>query len=52
MDARVRKLMVVYKIEAGEAQALVDAGMSTPRKIKAGLDKSGLAQALKDKVKR
>lgn len=52
MDARVRKLMVVYRITAGEAQALVGDGLDTPRKIKAGLDKSSLEQALKDKVKR
>jgi len=51
MDARARKLMLVYKISADDAQALVDDGLDSPRKIKAGVDESELPEALKDKVK-
>ena len=52
MDARTRKLMRMYRIEKKDAQALVDAGLDTPRKIKAELGNAKLPRALKDKVKR
>jgi len=51
MDARAKKLMLVYKISADDAQALVDAGLDSPRKARAGIDESELPKSLKDKVK-
>jgi len=51
MDARAKKLAVVYEISPEEALALVADGLDTPRKIRAGIDKSKLPQSLRDKVK-
>ena len=51
MDARASKLMRVYKVDASDAQALVEDGLDTPRKARAGIDKSKLPKSLKDKVR-
>lgn len=51
MDKRAKKLTHVYGISKDDAQALVDAGFDTPRKAKAGADKSDLPKRIKDKVK-
>lgn len=54
MDKRTAKLARVYRIGRDDAQMLVDAGLDTPRKIKADkdeLDKVNLPKSAKDKVK-
>lgn len=51
MDRRAKKLAIVYSLDKGDAQALVDAGLDTPRKARAGTDKSKLPKRIKDKVK-
>ena len=51
MNARAKKLAIVYRIDADDAQALVAAGLDTPRKARAGISKSKLPKSIRDKVK-
>jgi hypothetical protein len=51
MDARAKKLQVVYGLDADDALALAEAGLDTPKKARAGADKSELPKRIKDKVK-
>jgi len=52
---RAKKLAIVYGIDTDDAQALVDAGLDTPRKIKATtkarIDKVKMPKSARDKVK-
>jgi len=50
---QAQKLKHYYKIALEDAQALVDAGLTTPRKVKADKVKVGkvLSKAKADKVK-
>jgi len=52
---RAKKLVIVYGIDTDDAQALVDAGLDTPRKIKAAttatVDEVEMPKSARDKVK-
>jgi len=56
MDARTRRLIKHYKLNSAVAQALIDAGLTTPRLIKAASDEElrnveGIGQATLDDIR-
>ena len=56
MDARTKKLVKHYKLSGADAQALIDAGLSTPKLIRAAKDNDikalkGIGQAALDDIR-